>query len=73
MDFDIHRPWSNKHKNDAHELTLRVFRDAAEQVDSLARIASKPADRRRLEKGADQIMKLRELALDIIRQWEPSE
>jgi len=63
--------YSNKHKNAAFELTKRVFRDCAEQLDNIAKIAAKPAQRQRLERGADQIMKLRELAMDVIHQWEP--
>lgn len=63
--------YSNKHKDAAYELTMRVFRDAADQLDNLIPIATKPTDRRRLEKGAEQIMKLRELAFDIIHAWEP--
>jgi hypothetical protein len=71
MKFDLNRPFKNKHKNNAYELTTRVFRDCADQLESIARLPMKPAARRRLEKGADQIMKLRELALDVIHDWEP--
>jgi hypothetical protein len=69
--FDLHRPYENKHQNDAYELTVRVFRDCAEQLDAIAKLPMKPATRRRLERGSEQIMKLREMALDVIRDWEP--
>jgi hypothetical protein len=64
--------YSNKHKNAAYELTKRTFLDCAEQLDAVAKIPTKPAVRRRLEKGAEQIMLLRELALGVIHEWEPS-
>ena len=71
MAFDLSRPYDNDHKNNAYQLTLRVFREAAEQLDAIAKIAAKPATKKRLIKGGDQMMKLQELALDVIHEWEP--
>ena len=69
--MDFNRPFDNKHKNDTYQLTQRVFRDCLEQVEALTRIAAKEKDRRRLERGVDQLSKLLDTANDVIHAWEP--
>ncbi len=57
-------------RRDAFCLTSKVFRDAAEQLDYLVRLTKSEAKKKRLERGADQLMKLRSFALDIVMDWE---
>ena len=57
-------------KQSAWDATHLVLDNAAEQLEATMRLTESSAKKKRLKKGIDQIIKLKELALDIIDDFE---
>lgn len=57
-------------KQDAWDLTKRVFDDAVDQLDALVRLTDSQAKKKQLTRGAEKVMQLRNMALRVIDDFE---